>query len=176
MRFPLRDVITPRTTPVVTWGLIAITTVLALVWFNAISLAGNMVALWIFGENVEDQAGRGRFLALFLACGAAGALAHAWLNPLAPVPPAVTNGAVAGVMGAYFVMFFHSRVLVRVPFAVLEVPALFFLALWCLLHVLASLGLGASAFAAHATGLLSGAAIIRLVRRPERARWEWREH
>ena len=176
MLFPLRDVIPPRTTPGVTWAIIGVTVVAQLTLFpraHLLLLAGNMIALRIFGENVEDQVGHGRFLLFYVACGTAATLvALTWSGSL-PLPewPA-TTGAVAGVLGAYFVMFFHSRVLVRLPFAVVEVPALVFLALWSLVQVLGNLPI---ASLGSAGGLLAGAALIRWFRRPERGRWEWRE-
>ena len=176
MLFPLRDVIPPRTTPVVTWALIGVTIVAQLVLLPhayLLLLASNMIALRIFGENVEDQMGHGRFLLFYVACGAAATLVTlTWAGSL-PLPEwPGTTGAIAGVLGAYFVMFFHSRVLVRLPFVVVEVPAIVFLALWSLVQVLGSLAI---ALYGPASGLLAGAALIRWFRRPERARWEWRE-
>lgn len=175
MLFPLRDVIPPRTTPGVTWALIGFTIVAQIALFphtHLLLLASNMIALWIFGENVEDQMGHGRFLLFYVLCGATATLALTWAGPFPLLEMPGTSGAVAGVMGAYFVMFFHSRVLVRVPYAVVEVPAPFFLALWSLAQVLGSLPI---ALLGLASGLLAGAALIGRFRRPERAGWEWRE-
>jgi membrane associated rhomboid family serine protease len=167
---PLRDVITPRTTPVMTWALLLVMTALhAWWWFSTTGpvgpllftqMAGNTVALLVFGENVEDQTGHARFVVFVLLCGITAAAFH---------PAAGITAAVAGVMGGYFVMFFHSRLLLRLPFTVIEVPALFFPACWLLLET------GGTRFAAPLSGLVAGAALIRLFRRPERAGWEWRE-
>ena len=76
---------------------------------------GNMLYLWIFGDNVEDRLGHGRFLLFYLFCGAAAALAHVFMNPSSPIPTIGASGAIAGVMGAYFVLYPHSRVLALVP-------------------------------------------------------------
>jgi membrane associated rhomboid family serine protease len=149
-------------------------------------LGGNMLSLWIFGDNVEDQMGHGRFLVFYLLCGTLAALAETWVSPTSLLPIVGASGAIAGVMGAYFVMFPHSRVLVLLFLVIyvniIEIPALFFLAFWFLTQVLGSLGrsatMGASggvAFVAHAAGFLAGAALIRLFRRPERRSWTWRE-
>ena len=175
MLFPFRDVIPPRTAPVATWTLIGFTIVAQLVLFpraRLILLAANMIALRIFGENVEDQVGHGRFLVFCAACGATAMLVLRQAGPVPLLEMPGTSGAVAGVMGVYFVMFLHSRVLVRLPFVVVEVPAIFFPALWSLVQVLGNLP---TALYGPASGLLAGAALIRWFRRPGRARWEWRE-
>jgi len=220
MLFPLRDVIVSRTTPVVTWLLIAVnvgahlllatgdgdaheaaiaglglipgafawTSVLTSMFVhgNLMHLGGNMISLWIFGDNVEDQLGHGRFVLFYLACGAAAALAETWASPESLIPMVGASGAIAGVMGAYFVMFPHSRVLVLLFLVfyvnVIEVPALFFLAFWFFMQVVGGLGraaegapTGGIAFWAHAGGFIAGVLGARLLRQKERATWEWRE-
>ncbi len=153
---------------------------------DLLHLGSNMVCLWIFGDNVEDQMGHGRFLAFYLLCGVVAALAETWASPLSLLPMVGASGAIAGVMGAYFVMFPGSRVLVLlflvVYINVIEVPAVFFLAFWFLLQVLGGLGrtadaaaTGGVAFWAHAGGFLAGVLGARLLRRRDRAQWEWRE-
>src|SRR5829696_1342626 len=95
---------------------------------------GNMLYLWIFGDNVEDRMGHGRFLVFYLLCGVAAALAQAALNPDSVVPMVGASGAIAGVMGAYFVLYPHSRIVTLVPLFVfiqiIEIPAVFFLGIW----------------------------------------------
>jgi membrane associated rhomboid family serine protease len=129
---------------------------------------GNMLYLWIFGDNVEDRLGRGRFLIFYLGCGAAAALGQAGTNPSSLVPMVGASGAIAGVMGAYFVLFPHSRVLtaVFVLFVVdlIEIPAVFFLGIWFLMQFFSGVGsLGADAagggvaFWAHVVGFGAGA-------------------
>ena len=76
---------------------------------------GNMLYLWIFGDNVEDRMGHGRFVVFYLLCGVAAALAQTWANPNSPVPMVGASGAIAGVMGAYFVMYPRSRIVTLDP-------------------------------------------------------------
>jgi membrane associated rhomboid family serine protease len=153
---------------------------------DLLHLAGNMVCLWIFGDNVEDQVGHGRYLLFYLACGATAALAETWASPDSLVPMVGASGAIAGVMGAYFVMFPHSRVLVLLFLVfyiqVIEIPAIFFLGFWFFMQVAGGLGraaeaasTGGVAFWAHAGGFIAGAVGVKLLRRPERAEWEWRD-
>jgi membrane associated rhomboid family serine protease len=147
---------------------------------------GNMWFLWIFGDNVEDRVGHGRFVLFYLLCGTAAALAQVWISPASRVPMVGASGAIAGVMGAYFVMFPHSRVLTLVPIfffiELIEVPAIFFLGIWFLLQFLSgvtSLGVaraqdvGGVAFWAHVAGFVAGVIWIFVFRRPERQRVEW---
>jgi membrane associated rhomboid family serine protease len=147
---------------------------------------GNMLFLWIFGDNVEDRVGHGRFVIFYVICGAAAALAQVWINPASRIPMLGASGAIAGVMGAYFVMFPHSRVLTLVPIfffiELIEVPAIFFLGIWFLLQFLSGVGslsvageqdVGGVAFWAHVAGFAAGVIGIFLFRRPERRRVEW---
>ena len=146
---------------------------------------GNMLYLWIFGDNVEDRMGHGRFLAFYLLCGIAAALAQTAFNPDSLIPMVGASGAIAGVMGAYFVLYPHSRIVTLLPFIfiqIIEIPALFFLGFWFLLQFLSGVGSIASsvdgsrggiAFWAHVAGFLAGLAGVFLFRRPERQRVEW---
>ena len=151
-------------------------------WMHAI---GNMLYLWIFGDNVEDRLGHGRFLIFYLASGAAAALLQMLFNPFSNVPMVGASGAIAGVMGAYFVLYPHSRVLTAVFlvifFDIIEIPAIFFLGIWFLMQLLSGVGsLGASnaagggtAFWAHIGGFVVGAAIGAVLRATDRGRrWE----
>ena len=92
---------------------------------------GNMLYLWIFGDNVEDRVGPGRFIVFYLTCGLAATLAQVVSNPTSVVPIVGASGAIAGVMGAYFVLFPRSRVLTLLPLFIfwelIEVPAILFL-------------------------------------------------
>jgi membrane associated rhomboid family serine protease len=130
--------------------------------------AGNMLYLWIFGDNVEDRMGHGRFLLFYLGCGAAAALGQAGASPSSVVPMVGASGAIAGVMGAYFVLFPHSRVLTAVFILfymdLIEIPAIFFLGIWFLMQFFSGVGsLGADAaqggvaFWAHVVGFAVGA-------------------
>ena len=142
-------------------------------------LIGNMWTLWIFGDNVEDRLGRGRFFALYLASGVAAALMHIYTNLGSQVPTIGASGAIAGVMGAYFRFFPHARVETVIPpfifgpFFVL--PAVLFLGWWFLLQFFngaLSLGAGASGFGgiawwAHVGGFAFGVAVCLFARRPQ---------
>lgn len=100
-------------------------------WFHVL---GNMLYLWVFGDNIEDVLGRGKFLLLYLLAGFAGGLAHIASAPQSIIPTIGASGAVAGILGAYFITFPHSRVLALVPLLFIvtfvELPAVLFLFLW----------------------------------------------
>ena len=145
-----------------------------------------MLYLWIFGDNVEDRLGHGRFLAFYLLCGVAAAVAQALLSPGSRVPMVGASGAIAGVMGAYFVLYPRSRIVTLVPififFQIVEIPAIFFLGLWFVLQFLSGVGSvataagrgsGGIAFWAHVAGFAAGVVGVFLMRRPERERVEW---
>jgi membrane associated rhomboid family serine protease len=137
-------------------------------------LAGNMLYLWIFGDNVEDRMGRGRFIAFYLICGAIAALAQALLDLRSTVPMIGASGAVSGVLGAYLVLYPRANVLVAMPFLVARVPALLMLGLWFAGQLAYALlrepGAGGVAFTAHVGGFLGGAVLIRWFLRERRNR------
>jgi membrane associated rhomboid family serine protease len=145
-----------------------------------------MLYLWIFGDNVEDRMGHGRFLVFYLLCGATAALAQTFTDPASIVPMVGASGAIAGVMGAYFVLYPRSRIVTLVPIfffiRIIEVPAIFFLGIWFLMQFASGLGsiataagepAGGIAFWAHVAGFGAGLATVTLFRRPERTRVEW---
>ena len=146
-------------------------------------VAGNMLYLWIFGDNVEDRMGHGRFLVFYLLCGIAAALAQTIAAPDSVVPMVGASGAIAGVMGAYFVLYPKSRIVTLIPlfffFQIVEVPAIFFLGIWFLMQFLSGVGSivtaaqGGVAFWAHVAGFLAGLSGVIVFRRPERERVEW---
>src|SRR2546427_2514100 len=127
---------------------------------------GNMWYLWIFGDNVEDRLGHGRFIVFYLLCGIAAALGQIAMDPSSTIPTVGASGAIAGVMGAYFVLYPRSRVLTLVPIIfyieIVELPAIFLLGFWFLLQlfsvgaVSATSNSGGVAFAAHVAGLVVG--------------------
>jgi hypothetical protein len=135
-------------------------------------LIANMWTLSIFGDNVEDAFGHGRFLLFYLFCGALACLAQLAMAPRSPIPMVGASGAIAGVMGAYFFLFPHARILTLVPvffFVIIEVPAYIFLGIWFLIQFLASgvsLGTaevrGGVAFWAHTGGFAAGYLLARL--------------
>jgi membrane associated rhomboid family serine protease len=147
-------------------------------------IIGNMLYLWIFGDNVEDRCGHGRFVVFYLLCGFAAGFGQILMNPGSMVPTIGASGAIAGVMGAYFVLYPHSRVLTFIPFPlfdVVEVPAIFLLGFWFLMQLFnagamaasAGTGGGGVAFAAHVVGFVVGVGGIFLFRKREpRQQWE----
>jgi len=137
-------------------------------------LAGNMLYLWIFGDNVEDRFGHGRFVAFYLICGAIAALAQGLLDPRSTVPMVGASGAVSGVLGAYFMLYPRANVLFAMPFLLARVPALVMLALWFVGQLARSLliepGAVGVAFSAHVGGFVAGAALVRWFVRDRRKR------
>ena len=133
---------------------------------------GNMWFLHIFGDNVEDRLGRAGYLIFYLAAGAAASGAHLASSPDSPVPTIGASGAIAGVMGAYLLLFPRAMVLAAIPiFIILQVivvPAWFFLVFWFVLQVFqgAVMSAGATGVAwwAHIGGFVVGAAVIFLLR------------
>ncbi|HUQ51142.1 MAG TPA: rhomboid family intramembrane serine protease [Gammaproteobacteria bacterium] len=137
-------------------------------------LAGNMIYLWIFGDNVEDRMGRGRFIAFYLICGAIAALTQALPDTRSTVPMIGASGAVSGVLGAYIVLYPRANVLVALPFLLARVPALIALGVWFAAQLWSSLraepGAGGVAFMAHVGGFIGGALLIRWFVRDRRKR------
>lgn len=198
--FPISDVIPSRTRPVVTIGLIVISTlaylyqlqlepaalrslvteygvvparfsfpdVITSLFLHAdfVHFAGNMVFLWIFGDNIEDRLGHAAYLGFYFACGTLATVAQVAANPSSHVPMIGASGAIAGVMGAYFLVYPRSRILTAVFLLlfldIIEIPAIFFLGIWFLLQVIhgataSGVEAGGVAFWAHAAGFVSGA-------------------
>jgi membrane associated rhomboid family serine protease len=143
-------------------------------------IGGNMLYLWIFGDNVEDLMGHSRFLIFYVICGLAAAWPHIVLSPASPVPLIGASGAIAGVLGAYLVLFPRARILSLIPFGVFSrlypIPALLFLPLWFLLQLAyGALSLGGEgagvAFWAHVGGFLAGVILVRLFARRSSTSW-----
>lgn len=133
-------------------------------------LGFNMLFLWVFGDNVEDRMGHGRFAVFYLLCGTIAALAHSLLSLFSDIPILGASGAIAGVLGAYFVLFRGARVRALVPifflFTVMEIPAVVFLGLWFIFQLFSGFGtLGGSgggvAFWAHIGGFVAGYVLAR---------------
>jgi len=137
---------------------------------DILHLAFNMLFLWVFGAGIEDRLGRLRFMLLFFGCGIAATLAHIVTHPLSPVPVIGASGAIAGVLGAYFVLLPRSWILTYFPpIFLFPVPAPLFLLLWIALQVLSAVthlpflssnGQGSDiAWMAHIGGFACGAAV-----------------
>ena len=145
---------------------------------------GNMWYLWIFGDNVEDRVGHGRFIFFYLLCGIAAALGQVAVNPSSMLPTIGASGAIAGVMGAYFVLYPHSRVLTLVPWIfiqIIELPAIMLLGFWFLMQLFSAgaiavtastHGSGGVAFAAHVVGFVAGLGGVFLFRKRQLDPWE----
>jgi membrane associated rhomboid family serine protease len=138
-------------------------------------LVGNMLFLWVFGNNIEDSMGPGRFLAFYLLCGVVAAYAHVLVDPASPVPTVGASGAISGVMGAYLLLYPRVRVnmlfIFVIFFKVIPVPAWLVLLWWFFVQLFAGLPQLSSvrpdvssgvAVWAHIGGFLAGLVLIRL--------------
>jgi membrane associated rhomboid family serine protease len=138
-------------------------------------LGGNMLYLWIFGDNVEDAFGPLKFLVFYLVCGIAATFAQYLVVPGSRVPNVGASGAIAGVLGAYLLMFPHARVRVLVYHQIVALPALMVLGFWIVLQVFSGVGsiattaqtedAGGIAYMAHVGGFVAGLALALLLRR-----------
>jgi membrane associated rhomboid family serine protease len=137
-------------------------------------LLGNMLYLWIFGNNIEDRLGSGRFLLFYLAGGIAAALAQTAIDPASTVPMIGASGAIAATLGAYLVFFPRARITTLVFlgffYQLINVPAVIVLGFWFVLQLIdaiTSLGIegasGGVAFFAHVGGFVAGALVARLM-------------
>lgn len=155
-------------------------------------LLSNMLALYIFGDNVEDRMGGGRYLAFYLICGLIAALTHVFFNPDSPIPTIGASGAISGVLGAYLILYPTARVITLIPVFFLpwfvEIPALVYLGMWFLSQLLngtlaiiiGAQGFGGVAWWAHAGGFVAGIVLVGLfIQRRNRRRvyvdeyWPW---
>jgi membrane associated rhomboid family serine protease len=145
---------------------------------------GNMWYLWIFGDNVEDRFGHGRFIVFYLLCGIIAALGQIAIDPGSTLPTIGASGAIAGVMGAYFVLYPRSRVLTLIPliifWEIIELPAIVLLGFWFVIQlfsagtiaITASTGGGGVAFAAHVAGFVVGMIGGLVFRKRQVSAWE----
>jgi membrane associated rhomboid family serine protease len=144
---------------------------------------GNMWYLWIFGDNVEDRVGHGRFIVFYLLCGIAAALGQVAVDPNSTLPTIGASGAIAGVMGAYFVLYPRSRVLTLIPWIflqIVELPAIVLLGFWFVMQLFSAGTIamtttsqgGGVAFAAHVVGFLVGMAGVFVFRKRELDPWD----
>jgi len=142
-------------------------------WLHII---GNMWFLWIFGDNIEDHLGHFRYLLFYLACGVAAAITHIIFNLSSNEPTVGASGAIAGVMGAYVILYPRARVLTLVFFFLWWIPAWVFLGYWFLIQFLSGAAMsvaetsrstGGIAFWAHVGGFVAGILLIKIL--PQRA-------
>ena len=138
---------------------------------GAAHLGGNMLYLWIFGNNVEDAMGHGRFIAFYVLCGLAAALAQALYAPSSTVPIVGASGAIGGVLGAYLLLHPKARVLVFIFVYLVRIPAAIVLGLWFVVQLVnsamipAEAGGGGVAYWAHIGGFVAGALLILVFRK-----------
>jgi membrane associated rhomboid family serine protease len=140
-------------------------------------LIGNMLFLWIFGDNVEDAMGHFRFVVFYLVCGVAAALAQSLPNPDSTVPMIGASGAISGVLGAYLLLYPRAQVLVLIPLGLftqlVHLPAILVLGLWFAIQLVSSLlaapGVGGVAFGAHVGGFVAGMILVPLFKRRQLA-------
>lgn len=142
-------------------------------------ILGNMLYFWVFGNNVEDSMGHGRFAVFYLLCGLAAAATHVFLNPASPVPTVGASGAISGIMGAYLVLYPRARVRMLFFFILIFIrplPAWVVLIFWFATQVLTGLPelmtlkpdvSGGVAVWAHVGGFVAGAALIKLFAKPQ---------
>ena len=138
-------------------------------------LGGNMLYLWIFGDNLEHRMGHARFLVFYLLCGLAAGGAHILFNSTSNVPTVGASGAISGVLGGYLLLFPKNRVRVLTRGGVAAVPAMFVLGFWILIQFVNSMGSmattsetgegGGVAYLAHVGGFVAGLALVKLFAR-----------
>jgi membrane associated rhomboid family serine protease len=146
---------------------------------DPLHLLGNMLFLWVFGDNVEDACGHARFLLLYLVCGVFAALTHVALQPASDAPLIGASGAVAGIIAAYLVLHPTVRVWVLAfKFVPLRLSAAWVLGAWIVLQVIILIlpRVGPIAIWAHIGGLIAGAVLIVFLRRPGVTLFDRRSH
>ena len=145
-------------------------------------IGANMLYLWIFGDNIEDRLGHMRFLVFYFLCGFIAAVTHAFANPSSTLPAIGASGAIAGILGAYLILFPRARVTTLIPvfiFVIIrDLPAVLILGLWFVLQLFSGVGslgvrdaqdMGGVAYFAHIGGFVAGMILIVLMggtRRP----------
>ncbi len=141
-------------------------------------IGGNMLYLWIFGDNVEDRMGSGRYLVFYIVGGVVASIAHIFTNPTSIIPTVGASGAIAAVLGAYLVLFPTQKVLTLIPLGfwlrMTMLPASLVLGVWFLLQFLQGIlswggpDVGGVAFWAHIGGFVSGVILGQLLKKPEK--------
>jgi len=139
-------------------------------------IGSNMLYLYIFGDNIEDRLGHGRYLLFYFLCGIGATLAHAFFSPSSQLPAIGASGAIAGVLGAYLLLYPHARVLTLIPIVffitIRELPAVLILGLWFVLQLFSGVGslgvpdaqdMGGVAYFAHIGGFVLGLVLIILL-------------
>lgn len=138
---------------------------------SLLHLLGNMLYLWIFGNNIEDFLGSFRFVFFYIISGIGASLTHIVFNPSSQVPMIGASGAIAGILGAYLILYPGAKILTLIFIWILPVPAAFILSLWFFAQVL-NVGLGGGvAWFAHIGGFLVGILLIKYYSGKKRHVW-----
>ncbi|MEP6995548.1 MAG: rhomboid family intramembrane serine protease [Acidobacteriota bacterium] len=134
-------------------------------------IAGNMLYLWIFGDNLEDAMGHGRYLVFYLLTGTVASISHVLVTALSGANPLIpslgASGAISGVLGGYILLFPHRRVRVLFLYQIMQVPAIVAIGLWFLFQLVSGAGMiggdtGGVAYGAHIGGFIAGLLLVRL--------------
>lgn len=147
-------------------------------WFH---LLGNMLFLWIFGDNVEDRLGHFRYLLFYFICGITASLSHVFVNINSTIPTIGASGAIAGVLGAYVLLYPWARVktliIIFIFIDIIELPAVIFIIFWFLIQlfsgfgsILAAGGSGGVAWFAHIGGFVSGFLLVPVFKKRQKSR------
>lgn len=138
-------------------------------------LGGNMLYLWIFGDNIEKTMGNARFLLFYLTCGVAAGLAHIFFSGASNIPTVGASGAISGVLGGYLVLFPRNRIRVLTRGGIVALPAIAVLGFWIVIQLISGFGslavttdTGGVAYMAHVGGFVAGVVLVKLMaaRRP----------
>jgi membrane associated rhomboid family serine protease len=163
----------PPTIPLPFWSTLFTSMFLHGGWMH---LGGNMLYLWVFGDNLEKMMGAARFAIFYLVCGLAASFAHIVFGPGSTIPAVGASGAISGVLGGYLLLFPHNRVRVLTRGGVAHVPALMVLGLWIVIQFINGIGsmattteTGGVAYMAHIGGFVAGLVLVKLMATPRRA-------
>jgi len=162
----------PPTIPLPFWSTLLTSMFLHGGWMH---LGGNMLYLWIFGDNLEKVMGAARFALFYLVCGLAASFAHIAFGPGSSIPAVGASGAISGVLGGYLLLFPHNRVRVLTRGGIAQVPALVVLGLWIVIQLINGVGsvtataeTSGVAYMAHIGGFVAGLVLVKLMATPRR--------
>ena len=163
----------PPTIPFPFWSTLLTSMFLHGGWMH---LGGNMLYLWIFGDNLEKVMGAFRFAVFYLVCGLAASLAHIAFGAGSNVPAVGASGAISGVLGGYLVLFPQNRIRVLTRGGIASVPALVVLGFWIVIQFISGIGslsatteTGGVAYMAHIGGFVAGLVLVKFMASPQRA-------
>jgi len=162
----------PPTIPLPFWSTLFTSMFLHGGWMH---LGGNMLYLWVFGDNLEKMMGAARFAIFYLVCGLAASFAHIVFGPGSTIPAVGASGAISGVLGGYLLLFPQNRVRVLTRGGVAHVPAILVLGLWIVIQFINGIGsmattteTGGVAYMAHIGGFVAGLVLVKLMATPRR--------